>query len=175
MRALVLALGLTGLFLIVGSVPSAEARGNCSKTGVAGKRSDRIPLDSARRAVRCLINDERSARNLDLRRSLTKAAQRHSRKMYKKSCFSHDCPGEPGTVDRIREAGYMNGASSWRVGEVIALNRDTATPREVVRQWKNSSGHRAQILSSGYEHLGVGVVARGSRAFYTVTLGARSG
>ena len=44
-----------------------------------------------------------------------------------------------------------------------------------MRQWKNSSGHRAQILSGAYEHMGVGMVARGGRAFYTVTLGAKSG
>ena len=176
MRALTLVAALALLALVAGSgAPTAEARGSCTKTGVAGKRSDRIKIDSARRAVRCLINDERSARNLGLNGALNLAAQRHSRKMFKKNCFSHDCPGEPGTVQRIREAGYLNGASSYRVGEVIALNRDRATPREIVRQWKNSSGHRAQILSSGYEHIGVGVVAKRGKAFYTVTLGAKSG
>ena len=70
---------------------------------------------------------------------------------------------------------HVRGASSYRVGEVIALNRDRASPREVVRQWKRSAGHRAQILSSAYEHIGVGMVARKGKAYYTVTLGAKSG
>ena len=175
LRTLAIAAGLACLALLLGSPADASARGACGKTGVASKRSDRIALPNARGAVRCLINDERSARNLKLKASLNKAAQRHSRRMFKKRCFAHQCPGEPSTVDRIRKAGYMRGASSYRIGEVIALNSDKASPREVVRQWKRSPGHRAQILSSGYEHIGVGMVAKRGKAYYTVTLGARSG
>jgi uncharacterized protein YkwD len=174
-RAVLALAALAAVVLLAGPAASAEARGSCGKTGVASKRSDRIKISNARYAVKCLINDERSASNLKLRRSLSKAAQRHSRKMYKKGCFSHHCPGEPALDGRIRRTGYLNGASSYRFGEVIALNTDKASPREVVRQWKKSAGHRVQILSSAYEHMGVGVVADNGKAFYTVTLGARSG
>jgi uncharacterized protein YkwD len=175
LRTLAIAAGLACIVLLLGSAPSAEARSGCGKTGVASKRSDRIALPKARSAVRCLINDARHSRSLKLKRSLNKAAQKHSRRMFEQRCFSHQCPGEPSTATRIRKAGYMRGASSYRIGEVIALNSDRATPRQVVRQWKNSPGHRAQIMSSGYEHIGVGVVAKKGRAYYTVTLGARSG
>jgi uncharacterized protein YkwD len=167
---------LAALLFVAMAPTQSDARGSgCGKTGVASKRSDRVALPRARDAVKCLINDERSARNLKLNGDLSQAAQKHSRYMYRHGCFSHQCSGEAGTTDRIRNAGYMRGASSYRIGEVIALNRDKASPREVVRQWKRSSGHRAQILSSGYEHIGVGIVARKGRAFYTVTLGAKSG
>jgi hypothetical protein len=175
LRTLAIAAGLACAVLLFGTVTSAEARGGCGKTGVASKRSDRVGLPGARDAVRCLINDERSGRSLKLRRSLNKAAQRHSRRMFEQRCFSHQCSGEASTVDRIRKAGYMSGARSWRVGEVIALNSDRASPREVVRQWKRSPGHRVQIMDGGYEHIGVGMIARKGKAFYTVTLGARSG
>jgi uncharacterized protein YkwD len=175
MRTLAFAAGIACVLLLLGSATSAEARGGCGKTGVASKRSDRIALPKARAAVRCLINDERKARSLKLNRSLNKAAQRHSRRMFAQHCFSHQCPGEPSTSTRIRKAGYMSGARSYRVGEVIALNSDRASPRQVVRQWKRSPGHRVQILSSGYKHLGVGMVAKKGRAYYTVTLGAKSG
>jgi uncharacterized protein YkwD len=176
-RVLAVAAGLAALLLLAGSAAESDARGKagCSKTRAAGKASDTLRRPDARRAVRCLINQERSGRNLKPKEALTKAAQRHSRYMYKHGCFAHQCAGEPSTVDRIQNAGYMRGASSWRVGEVIALNGENATPREIVRQWKNSAGHRAQILSGSYEHLGIGMVARGGRAFYTVTLGAKSG
>ncbi len=175
LRTLAVTAGLACAALLFGTVTSAEARGGCGKTGVASKRSDRVALPNARSAVKCLINDERSARSLKLKRSLNRAAQRHSRRMFKQGCFAHQCSGEANTTDRIRKAGYMNGARSWRVGEVIALNSDRASPREVVRQWKRSAGHRVQILDSGYEHIGVGMIAKKGRAFYTVTLGARSG
>jgi uncharacterized protein YkwD len=175
LRTLPIAAGLACVALLLGGVPNADARSGCGKTGVASKRSDRIALPKARGAVRCLINDARHAGSLKLKRSLNKAAQRHSRRMFQQRCFSHQCPGEASTVTRIRKAGYMKGASSYRVGEVIALNSDRASPREVVRQWKRSPGHRVQIMSSGYEHIGVGVVAKRGKAYYTVTLGARSG
>jgi uncharacterized protein YkwD len=167
---------LAALLVIAMAPAQSDARGGgCGKTGVASKRSDRVALPRARDAVKCLINDERSAGNLKLNRKLSKAAQRHTRYMYRHGCFAHQCSGEAGTADRIRNAGYMRGASSYRIGEVIALNSDKASPREVVRQWKRSAGHRVQIMSSGYEHMGVGMVARKGRAFYTVTLGAKSG
>ncbi len=176
LRTLILAAALAAFALLAGSPASSDARGSgCGKTGVASKRSDRVALPGARSAVKCLINDERTARSLKLNRDLSQAAQKHSRYMFEHHCFSHQCSGEPSTADRVRRAGYMGGASSYRFGEVIALNRDKASPREVVRQWKNSSGHRAQILSSSYEHIGVGMVAKRGKAYYTVTLGAKSG
>ena len=176
-RVLAVAAGLAALLLLVGGTPESGAskKSGCGKTRAAGKPSDTLRRPNARSAVRCLINEERSARNLKPNDDLTKAAQRHSRYMYKHGCFAHQCSGEASTVDRIRNTGYTSGTSSWRVGEVIALNGENASPREIVRQWKNSSGHRVQILSGSYEHMGVGMVARGGRAFYTVTLGARSG
>jgi uncharacterized protein YkwD len=176
LRTLAIAAGLACVALLLGTATSADARGSgCGKTGVASKRSDRVALPSARSAVRCLINDERKAKSLKLNRSLNKAAQRHSRRMFEQRCFAHQCPGEASTVSRIKKAGYMRGASSYRVGEVIALNSDTASPRQVVRQWKRSPGHRVQIMSSSYEHIGVGMVAKKGKAYYTVTLGAKSG
>jgi uncharacterized protein YkwD len=176
LRAFALAAALAALVLVTGSGATADARGSgCGKTGVASKRSDRVRVTDIRAAVKCLINEERTAKNLRLSGALNEAAQRHSRYMYRHGCFSHQCSGEADTTSRIRSAGYIAGARSYRVGEVIALNRDTASPREVVRQWKNSPPHRLQILSSGYKHMGVGVVARKGKAFYTVTLGWRSG
>ena len=161
--------------LLVSTPATSHAGSGCGKIGAVGKRSSHIKIRDARRAVRCLINAERSARNLRASDNLHKAAQRHSRYMYKHRCFSHQCYGEPSTGDRIRSSGYLSGASSYRYGEVIALNRDSASPRDIVRQWMHSSSHRAEIMSSGYRHMGVGMVAAGGHAYYTVTLGWRSG
>jgi uncharacterized protein YkwD len=175
-RAGALGVALAALALAGGPADASQARGSgCSKDGAASQRSDRVSRSSARSAVKCLINSERSARGLKLRRDLNRAAQRHSNYMFRHRCFSHQCPGEAGTDGRIRSTGYMGGASSYRIGEVIALNRDRASARDIVRQWKRSGGHRAQILSSGFKHMGVGIVARRGKAYYTVTLGSKSG
>ena len=175
-RAAALVAAIAALVFAGGPAATSEARGaGCDKAGAANQRSDRVDRSAERYAVKCLINAERSARNLKLRRDLNRAAQRHSNYMFRHRCFSHQCPGEAGTEARIRASGYMAGASSYRIGEVIALNRDRASARDVVRQWKNSAGHRAQILSSGFRHMGVGLVARNGKAYYTVTLGWKSG
>jgi uncharacterized protein YkwD len=43
-------------------------------------------------------------------------------------------------------------------GENIA--RGGVTPRQMVRMWIRSDGHRANILNRGYTHLGVGAAVR---------------
>ncbi len=43
-------------------------------------------------------------------------------------------------------------------GENIA--RGGMTPRQMVRMWMRSDGHRANILNRGYTHLGVGAAVR---------------
>ena len=85
----------------------ASKKSGCGKTRAAGKPSDTLRRPDARSAVRCLINEERSARNLKPNEDLIKAAQRHSRYMYKHGCFAHQCSGEASTVTRIQNAGYM--------------------------------------------------------------------
>jgi uncharacterized protein YkwD len=47
---------------------------------------------------------------------------------------------------------------STSAGENIA--RGGVTPRGMVRMWMRSSGHRANILSSDFTHLGVGTAVR---------------
>jgi uncharacterized protein YkwD len=177
-RAAAVAALIALVAIVAGPVERGSARGaGCAaqSDGAVHKRSDRAPLPDLRRAVTCLINKKRSAANLRKVRSLQDAAQRHSERMNRQRCYSHQCPGEPNTLDRIRKQGYMRGASSYSVGEVIALVYDSKSPRYVVRAWMNSAGHRSQIMNSSYRHLGVGIVARRGRAFYTVTLGRRSG
>ena len=53
----------------------------------------------------------------------------------------------------------MVGLSYRSAGENIAYGQ--RTPQAVVNAWMNSSGHRANILSSSYTQIGVGYVANG--------------
>ena len=54
-----------------------------------------------------------------------------------------------------------NGARA--AGENIARGR--VTPRQMVRMWMRSSGHRANILNPNFTHLGVGAAVRGGTWF----------
>jgi uncharacterized protein YkwD len=49
------------------------------------------------------------------------------------------------------------GVSFKSAGENMAMGQKT--PKDVVKSWMDSKGHRDNILNSGFTHLGVGVVA----------------
>lgn len=88
-------------------------------------------------------------------KKLRKAARKHSKRMAKAGRLSHQLPGEPPLGTRITRAGYRN----WRgVAENIAYGY--ATPRAMVKAWMKSPGHRKNILTCRYRHLGVGVVLK---------------
>lgn len=152
------------------SPSTAEAR--CKKVYA---KADGTPPAKLRRAVKCQINKKRTAGNLDRHTRLQKAAQRHSRKMAKKGCFSHQCSGEPPLGERVGRTGYFSGASSYAYAETIARTGRNARPYDVVRMWMNSSSHRAILMSSTYEHIGVGVSLRGGSAYWTAVVGRRGG
>ncbi|MCP5425947.1 MAG: S-layer homology domain-containing protein [Gammaproteobacteria bacterium] len=82
---------------------------------------------------------------------LDTSATGHSTNMGARNFFSHcdlDTNTSPG--DRAENAGYH-----WNyVGENIAAGQ--STPESVMNTWMNSSGHRANILSSNYRELGIG-------------------
>lgn len=159
--ALVAALfGLLALLISAGpSASSASAAGPCNKWG--DKESNEITVGHARKAVLCLVNRERHARGLkklDRDRKLQRAAQRHNETMQNKACFSHECPGEASLTRRLQKVGWLGGGlSAWAYGENIAWGSGRyGTPRNIVQQWMNSSGHRANILSSRFDEIGVG-------------------
>lgn len=139
----------------------------------ANTKTHRLAKPQARKAIRCVVNRERSARNLRPRPKLKEAAQAHTRYMRKHNCFSHQCPGEPALETRVRRAGYLRGARTYNLGEVVARNRARATPRAIVRQLMGSPGHRQQLMSSSFRHIGVGVSARDGTSLYTIVLGRK--
>lgn len=165
-----LALGL-GLALAWGGPGAAVAQAACEN---ANTRVSKLAHREVRNALRCLVNAERRP-NLRPRDQLNEAAQRHTGHMRRKRCVSHQCPGEPSLYERIRRTGYFDGASSYTYGETVESNRSSATPREVVRRWKASSGHWATLTSRSFEHIGVGSYVGRRTAIFTIVVAARSG
>ena len=51
------------------------------------------------------------------------------------------------------------------IGENIAMGQ--RTPEEVVKDWMNSPGHKANILNGNYNQIGVGVVQSGGYYYWT--------
>ena len=134
------------------------------------------------RATLCVLNAERARHNLRplrLNRKLSAAARRHSRAMARKRFFSHTSPGGASFVDRIRRTGYLSGARSWHIGENIAYGSGSrSTPRSIGTAWMNSPPHRANILSSSFRSIGIGIASGtpsgDGGATYTTDFGRRS-
>ena len=151
---------LLAMFAAAGpGADAANANGPCNKWG--DKPSNRLTTGHARKAVLCLLNRERNSRGIgDLHRDrkLQRAAQKHNDHMQRKSCFSHDCPGEPSLTGRLQQVGWLvGGLLAWGYGENIAWGGGNyGTPERIVGQWMNSAGHRANILNRQFEAVGVG-------------------
>lgn len=97
------------------------------------------------------IQNGRSALTADDR--LNRAAEGHSEDMAELNFFSHSGRDGSRAGDRIEDEGY----TGWRTwGENIAAGQNT--PEQVVNAWINSSGHRANMLNSNFEEIGVGFV-----------------
>lgn len=62
----------------------------------------------------------------------------------------------------------------WRHwGENVLQNYARATPQQLVDQWLNSPGHRANLLNPGHTSMGVGAAVAGDGKLYATQVFAR--
>jgi uncharacterized YkwD family protein len=106
-----------------------------------------------------LTNQERAKYGLaalQVDTNLSKVAREKSLDMAKNGYFSHTSPTYGSPFDMMKTFGI-----SYRTaGENIAKGQ--RTPEEVVQAWMNSEGHRKNILSSSFNHIGVGYSEQGN-------------
>jgi uncharacterized YkwD family protein/spore coat assembly protein SafA len=110
---------------------------------------------SIEQEVTKLVNVERTKVGLPALKSdweLARVAEYKSQDMRDKNYFSHTSPtyGSPFTMMKNFGITYKS------AGENIAKGQRTAA--EVVQAWMNSEGHRTNILSKNFTHIGVGYV-----------------
>lgn len=106
-----------------------------------------------------LTNQERAKQGLPalkLDTELSKVAKEKSLDMKNNGYFSHTSPNYGSPFDMMKQFGISYRAA----GENIAMGQ--RSPEEVVNAWMNSEGHRKNILSSSFTHIGVGHVADGN-------------
>ena len=129
--------------------------------------SGTVQTGSGQAQVVRLVNQERAAAGLGSLASdsqLTAVAQRKAEDMAKNGYFSHTSPTYGSAFDMLKAAGI-----SYRTaGENIAKGQKTA--ETVMNGWMNSSGHRSNILNSGYTRIGVGYAVDGSGTPYWVQI-----
>ena len=110
-----------------------------------------------------LTNQERAKNGLKALTQdweLSRVARYKSVDMRDKNYFSHTSPtyGSPFTMMKNFGISYRSAAENIAAGQTTA--------QEVVQAWMNSPGHRANILSGNYTHIGVGYAKGGSQRHY---------
>lgn len=133
-----------------GSTPDSGS-GSTGNTGSATAAQEVLRLVNAARAQNGL-----SALTLDA--SMSRAASVRASELAKS--FSHTRPNGTRGLTALAEAGVSYRAA----GENIAAGQQTA--QAVMSGWMNSSGHRANILSSKYSRLGVGQAVINGRTYW---------
>jgi uncharacterized protein YkwD len=146
----------------------ASATSGCRDAGASIARKAVM-----RRALRCVLNQQRAAHGLNPlagNRRLARAANRHARDMARHNYFSHVSLRGTDPLRRVRAAGWRRG-----VGETLAWGCGAAaSPAAIVAAWLGSPAHRAIILGPGRVvgigyHRGPG--CDGGRAFVVAEVG----
>jgi uncharacterized protein YkwD len=139
--------------LIAGCGGSPVAPGDIP--GVGGNPGSGNPTSEVATTIVRLTNDERAAAGipaLQTNSQLMQAAQLHAGQMAAAQQMAHTLPDAtyPTVQDRLDAAGYR-----WQsYGENIASGYPSAA--QAMSGWMQSSGHRANILNSGFTEIGTG-------------------
>lgn len=132
--------------------PQSSSSGSGSSSG---NTSTTNGLTADEQEVFNLINAQRTAAGLSalkIDEELQNVARIKARDMVDNNYFSHNSPTYGTPFNMIKNFGITYKAA----GENIAGN---STNKGAVNAWMNSSGHKANILSSNYNYTGIGVVS----------------
>ncbi|MEC0242611.1 CAP domain-containing protein [Paenibacillus dokdonensis] len=140
--------------------PTGTGSGSAGQTqegntgGNTGGNTESTTKDSSQFAqqVLDLVNKERSKAglsSLSMDGELSKMAMAKAQDMYDNNYFDHNSPTHGSPFDMMKEFGITYKTA----GENIAKGQ--TTPTQVMNDWMNSPGHKANILNNGYSHIGI--------------------
>lgn len=118
-----------------------------------------VSASQVEQAVLTLTNAERQKaglKSLQMDEKLMQTARAKSADMASKNYFSHTSPTYGSPFDQMK----ANGITYRAAAENIAMGQRSA--EEVVKGWMESPGHRQNILTPGFTHIGIGYDAHGN-------------
>lgn len=128
---------------------------------------DQNQMHNMKKQVVNLVNQERQQRGLkpyQHNNKLANVAQTKAEDMRDNNYFSHQSPTYGSPFEMMKEFDIQYSAA----GENIARGQRTA--EEVMNSWMNSPGHRKNILSKKYTHIGVGLAETSQGTTYWVQM-----
>jgi len=111
-------------------------------------------IPAAEKSLFDSLNHERSVKGLPLAKwdeGLARAARKHAALMAEENVVAHQLPGEAALVRRAQEAGASISYITENIGRAEFV-------KDFHPGWMNSPGHRANILDSGINSVGIAVV-----------------
>ena len=102
--------------------------------------------------------------------SMLGAFRAHAADMIERDYFAHEAPEGYSSVQRV---GLLARSFVGLAGENIVEIRGgpPASAAELAGLWRDSPGHRANMLRSSYSHIGFGVVRKGDRTVAAAAFG----
>ncbi|WP_269856816.1 CAP domain-containing protein [Streptomyces sp. RPT161] len=147
---------------------SASAAASATPTASATPAPQAGDTSDAVQQVLALINKARAAQGLPaytITAGLTRSAEGHNQVMANGCGLSHQCPGEAALGDRETAAGVQWSSAGENIGEggpVSSSPQDVAAmavqlTQGMLNEQPPNDGHRRNILSSGFTHIGIAV------------------
>jgi uncharacterized protein YkwD len=124
----------------------------------------KFKLDATETKLLELTNAERKKEDLPPLKAdpiLCKVAREHSKNMAQQEMLAHDLDCKS-PFDRIKEAGYRFG----RAGENIAYGSECYPLADIMKNWMESEGHRANIMHKDYTEIGLGAARNNKGDIY---------
>ena len=157
----VLALLIGALALALAAAKAVVARHALAPCPGADLRPNPLDSSAVDSASVCLINQVRRAyglRPLRLNRTLQRVATSQVGQMVRLNYFADVRPFGPTPARLIASTRYAAHAARLSTGQNIGWGTGgDATPASMVSAWMQSPPHRAVILATGYQDVGVGV------------------
>lgn len=138
-------------------------------------QAPRLDVSEIEKLVFEKVNEERSKQGLSEYRhsaDLEKIAKQHSTNMVTHDFFSHVDHKEMNV--RLRKMFLCPHLFAWAIGENIACafgRTEEEVAEKLVVWWMNSPGHRANIVSEKFSHIGIGVEQKGDQLYATQVFG----
>jgi uncharacterized protein YkwD len=95
---------------------------------------------------------------VSLSRSLSSAADAHSRSMARFGYFEHESRDGSAFWKRIQRFYGPSGYDTWSVGENLLWSSGGVNPSRALKLWMASPGHRKNILTARWREVGLSAV-----------------
>ena len=142
--------------LFLSAMPPALTRGDDPPLKMSEEEQEVVKLINAQRKLAGLEEFQPNIK-------LFESARLHAANMARQNKLDHELDGKT-MVDRLQASGY----NLESVAENIA--RKQTTPRKLIAGWMDSEGHKKNMLTSDFVHVGVGMAKNDKGELYWVAV-----